>query len=231
MEAEPDNVNAMLALSYDLKNVGYFNEASALADRAIELEPLAAYAYLRKGEASSAAGRLEEAQTAWLKAGEFGNETAYQALATAQLIAGNDDLAADYFETFAQLAGIAPEVFESLIEKARNPESGKAFLDKMVNDVLANASNLGEKVDAYVWYLHYGYLDDYFEAMHKFRGEDNSWTNADALEHLGMTFRASGYTAHPAYMEWVESDGGLDLWDQRGAPDHCQKEDGDWVCE
>ena len=231
VKAEPDNVNAMLALSYDLKNVGYFNEANALADRAIELEPLAAFAYLRQGEALSAAGRREEALAALLKAGELGDEFAYRQLATVELIAGNNDLAADYFETFAQLAGIAPEVFESTIQNASNPEPGKDFVDKLVNDTLANASNIGEKADAYLWYLNYGYLDDYFAAIHKFRGEGGFWTNADALEHLGIVFRASGYTAHPAYLELAESDGIFDLWDHRGTPDHCQKVDGDWICE
>ena len=230
VKAEPDNVTAMLALSYDLKNVGYFNEALALADRAIELEPLAAFGYLRRGEALSAAGRREEAQAAWLKAGELGEELAYSHLGTDQLIAGNAEVGADYYATRFQLLGKDPEAVRSLIQNTRNPESGKIFLDRWINDRLTNASNTIESFEPYTWYLILGYLDEFFAGVKKLRGGDNDWTNADILENFGMMFRATGYTAHPTYLEFAEADGIFDLWDQRGAPDHCEKTTGSWVC-
>ena len=95
VKAEPANVNAMIALTYGLTMTGYFNEVIDLADRIIELDPLAAIGYRRKGEALSAAGRREEAQAAWLKAVELGGEFAYAHLGSDQLISGNDELGAD----------------------------------------------------------------------------------------------------------------------------------------
>jgi len=231
VKAEPANVNAMISLSYGLTMTGYFNEVIALTDRIIELEPLAVIGYRRKGEALSAAGRREEAQAAWLKASEFGGELDISYLGDDQLIAGNDELAADYYSAYFQSIGADPEEFRSLIQNARDPETGKAFLDNLVAEEVANASTTAETVAPYLRYLTFGYLDDYFAAANNLRGKGTGWTNSEVLEGNGMIFRRIGYTRHPAYLEYAESDGMFDFWDQRGAPDHCQKVDGDWVCE
>ena len=231
VKAEPANVNAMISLSYGLTMTGYFNEVIALTDRIIELEPLAVIGYRRKGEALSAAGRREEAQAAWLKSAELGGELAYSYLGTDQLIAGNDEQAADYYSAYFQSIGADPEAVRSLIQNARDPDTGKAFLDNWIVESVANASTTEETIEPYFRYLEFGYLDDYFAAANNLRGKGTGWTNAEILEADGMTFRRIGYTRHPAYLENAESDGLFDLWDQRGAPDHCQKVDGDWVCE
>ncbi len=231
VKAEPANANALIPLTYGLMMAGYFNEVLALTDRIIELEPLAAIGYIRKGEALSAAGRREEAQAAWLKAGELGGEQAYFHLSTDQLIAGNDELAADYYSAALQLIGADPEVVRSEIQNARDPDTGKAFLDNWIVESVANASTTGETIVPYFQYLYFGYLDDYFAAIKNLRGKGTGWTNAEILEADGIVFRRLGYTRHPAYLENAESDGLFELWDKRGAPDHCQKVDGDWVCE
>jgi tetratricopeptide (TPR) repeat protein len=231
VKAEPANANAIIPLTYGLIMTGYFNEVLALADRIIELDPLAVIGYRRKGEALSAAGRREEAQAAWLKAAELGGELEYAYLGTDQLIAGNDELGADYYSTYAQLIGADPEAVRSLIQNARDPDTGKAFLDNWIAEAVANASTTAETIAPYFQYLEFGYLDDYFDAANNLRGKGTGWTNSETLEANGMIFRRIGYTRHPAYLEFAESDGLFDLWDQRGAPDHCQKVDGDWVCE
>jgi tetratricopeptide (TPR) repeat protein len=231
VKAEPANVNAMIPLTYGLMMAGYFNEVIDLTDHIIELEPLASIGYLRKAEALSAAGRREEAQAAWLKAAELGGELAYSYLGTDQLIAGNDELVADYFSTYAQLIGADPEAVRSLIQNVRDPDTGKAFLDNWIAESVANASTTEETIAPYFQYLYFGYLDDYFDAVNNLRGKGAGWTNAELLEFDGMVFRRIGSTRHPAYLEIAKSDGLFDLWDQRGAPDHCQKVDGDWVCE
>jgi hypothetical protein len=33
------------------------------------------------------------------------------------------------------------------------------------------------------------------------------------------------------YVELAESLGFIEIWEQRGPPDFCQKLDGEWVCE
>jgi len=231
VKAEPANANAIIPLTYSLLVSGYFNEVIALADRIIELEPLATIGYLRKGEALSAGGRREEAQAVWLKASEMGGELAYWYLGNDQLIAGNDELAVDYYSVLPEFVDANPDVVRGEIQNARNPDTGKAFLDNWITESLANATTTQVDTSLYSHYLYFGYLDDYFAAIGELRGKGNAWTNAENLENEGMVFRRTGYTRHPAYLENAEADGMFDLWDRRGAPDHCQKVDSDWVCE
>jgi hypothetical protein len=47
----------------------------------------------------------------------------------------------------------------------------------------------------------------------------------------GLLELDSGLTADPRYLEIVKAMGLIDLWEQRGAPDFCEKLDGQWVCE
>ena len=80
----------------------------------------------------------------------------YYYLSTDQLIAGNDELGADYYSTAAQLIGEDPEAFRSLIQNARDPDTGKAFLDNWIAESVANASTTGETIEPYFWYLVFG---------------------------------------------------------------------------
>jgi len=48
---------------------------------------------------------------------------------------------------------------------------------------------------------------------------------------IGTVFRHGGFTAHPKYLEAAESLGVIDIWEQRGPPDFCEKLNGQWVCE
>ena len=47
----------------------------------------------------------------------------------------------------------------------------------------------------------------------------------------GILTPQSGLTAHPRLLDVAEGMGYLDLWDQRGPPDFCEKVDDQWVCE
>jgi hypothetical protein len=40
-----------------------------------------------------------------------------------------------------------------------------------------------------------------------------------------------GFTAHPKYLEVAEASSFIELWEQRGPPNFCNKESGHWVCE
>jgi hypothetical protein len=44
-------------------------------------------------------------------------------------------------------------------------------------------------------------------------------------------YRRLGFTAHPKYLEVAKSLGFIELWEQRGPPDYCNKVDSQWVCE
>ncbi len=81
------------------------------------------------------------------------------------------------------------------------------------------------------WYLYFGFLDRYFELILDLDLTDSTWTDADVLVHRGTMLRRLGFTAHPKYLEVAESIGIIDVWEQRGPPDFCDKVGGDWVCE
>jgi hypothetical protein len=56
-------------------------------------------------------------------------------------------------------------------------------------------------------------------------------TLRSTLVFNGLLELDSGFTADPRYLEIVKAMGLIDLWEQRGAPDFCEKLDGQWVCE
>ncbi|MCZ6517168.1 MAG: hypothetical protein O6763_06745 [Gammaproteobacteria bacterium] len=40
-----------------------------------------------------------------------------------------------------------------------------------------------------------------------------------------------GFTANPKYLDVAEGSGLMELWEQRGPPDFCEKVDDEWTCE
>ena len=53
----------------------------------------------------------------------------------------------------------------------------------------------------------------------------------DVETYHGTIFRELHFTADPRYLEVAKADGLIEIWEQRGPPDHCEKLDGQWVCE
>ena len=82
-----------------------------------------------------------------------------------------------------------------------------------------------------LWYVFFGFLDRYFELILDLDLTDSAWTDAEVPVHDGTVFRHLGFTAHPKYLEVVELLGIVELWEQRGPPDFCEKVGGEWVCE
>ncbi len=82
-------------------------------------------------------------------------------------------------------------------------------------------------------YLTLGYLDRYYELLDEFGGTSSGWSDSEVFVYAGTIKRPSGFTAHPSYLEVAEKYlyGAVSLWEQRGAPDHCEKLDGQWICE
>jgi len=232
VRVEPNNIGALEALSYDLIIVGYFNESTRLAQRIIELEPLATIGYWRKGQTLSGAGRGEEAHGSWMRAAELGDPFSMESLGIDFLIKGDDELAISWFEKQLSTSELDSSEMRPFIENARDPKTGKAFLDQWIETAVASASNVDELRQPYFWYLAFGYLDDYWLGIENLGGDtDAGWTNADTLDQAGMVFRHTGFAKHPKYLPWSKASSMTDLWDKRGPPDHCKKVDGDWVCE
>jgi hypothetical protein len=117
------------------------------------------------------------------------------------------------------------------VENVRDPNTGKTYLDDWIQDAVANGANFEEKIEPYFWYLAFGYLDDYWAAIERLSVTDAAWTNADTLEQSGMIFRRAEFVAHPKYAQMIKSNSMAELWDLRGAPEHCNKIDDEWVCQ
>ena len=83
----------------------------------------------------------------------------------------------------------------------------------------------------YRWYLLFGFLDRYLEPILDLDLSDSIWTDADVPIFVGAVYRQSGFTAHPKYLEVAELIGIIDVWEQRGPPDFCEKAGGEWICE
>ncbi len=232
LRVEPNDISALGALSWDMVICGYFDEAALIAQRIINLEPLAAFGYWRKADALLAAGRRSEAHTYYKRAAELGNYQSMVILGADFLVEGDDASAIKWFEQFFTMQGLDAGETSSFIENARDPATGKAFLDQWIAAEVANASNLNERRAPYSWYLYFGHLDDYWLALESLAGgKVPGWTNADLLEHDGIVHRRTGFTKHRNYLPWANASSIVDLWDKRGPPDHCSKESGEWVCE
>jgi TolB-like protein len=232
LRAEPDNMGALEALSWDMIIAGYFDEAAQLGQRMIELEPIAMTGYWRKGEALMGVGRRAEAHASLERAAGLGDTTAMWILGTDFLTRGDVEKAIIWFEKRHSAEGNDPAEIRPLIESARHPQFGKAFLDEWLDPRITAASDLDERRLLSYWYLAFGYIDDYWRILEMLEGDTpKGWTNADTLDQVGMTFHRIGFTKHPKYLPRAKASSLMDLWDKRGPPDHCSKESGEWVCE
>ena len=232
IRAEPNNISGLDALAWDMVIAGYFNESVRMAQRLIELEPIASTGYWRKGEALLGAGRRVEAHTNLERASDLGNVNSMWTMAADFLTTGDDEKAIIWFEKFNSAIGNDPAEVRPFIESVRDPETGKSFLDQWIATETARATNIDERRVPYYWYQNFGYIDDYWLGLETLEGVNpKGWTNADTLEQGGMVFRHAGYAKHPKYLPRSKAASLMGLWDKRGPPDHCSKASGEWVCE
>jgi hypothetical protein len=150
------------------------------------------------------------------------------------LVDKQDDIAIAHFEAWLQQHDYPDSTWiRELVTGARNPATGQAYLDSRIPQIVASMP----EEEAYdrqrtltMWYLAFGFFDRYFELILDF-DLDATWTDADSLVYAGTIFSRLGFTAHPKYLEVAESLGIVELWEQRGPPDFCEKLGGEWVCE
>ena len=138
-----------------------------------------------------------------------------------------DEIAIDHFESFSRKAGQPAEWVRELVVGARDPETGQAHLDRLLPQLEISV----EGFSGGSYYLVFKYLDRCFERLFEIGIGGEEWNSAEFLITNGTIHRQSGFTAHPRYLELAEAEGLFELWDERGAPDHCKKLDGQWACE
>jgi tetratricopeptide (TPR) repeat protein len=224
---DPSHAEATDALVYDLLSAGYFEEALAIAERFVELDPLSASAHLDLGRAQLSNGRTSEAIASFEISAQLGTPFASYFLANFFLLVEQDEIAIRHTESYLRKQGQPVEWVRELVVGARDPETGQAHLDRLLPQL--EIGDVGFNGDFY--YLVFKYLDRFFEKIFEIGVYGDEWTSADAPVQHATTFRQSGFTAHPRYLEVAEAEGFFELWDERGAPDHCKKLDGQWACE
>jgi TolB-like protein len=218
--------------AYDLCTVGYFSEAEAIYREILAIDPLSSNAIYRLGRSLAMQGRFDEAKLLWHKAAGLGLDFARWDLVMASLIQGEDQQAATHMALITAFP-VALEDFPdeiSFIRAMRDPESGKASLDAWVAKQEEAASSMNDARGAYDLYLAFGYLDEFAALADRFNVPGPVWTDGEDMESFGMTFDREGFVAHRSFMPRAKALGLFDLWDTRGAPDHCSKEGGEWVC-
>jgi len=234
LREEPNNEMAMEILAWDLQFAGYVREALLLHERAVERDPLSPNAQFNLFNSLYASGRKSEALAVLELADELGSDFSKAMLAIFHRQEQHYELAISYQEAGLQERGLPYHWVRNLHTGASNPETGQAYLDRRIPEIVASAPEdlafgLEQRLEG--WYLSYGFLDRYFELVFKDGLSAQVFGNTEILILNGISNRDSGFTAHPRFLEVAEAMGFVEIWEQRGPPDFCEKLNGQWVCE
>ena len=232
---QPGNPAVLNALVYNLLEAGYLQEALGVAERFVELDPLSATPNYYLFEALYAVGRTSEALVALDLALQLGHDVSKWELGAVNLVDKRDDIAIAHFESYLQHYDYLDSTWvEDLVTGARDPATGQAYLDRRIPQIVASMPEdeaYNRQLVLTLWYLYLGFLDRYFELILAIEPTDVTRSDADNLVLTGTVYRRLGFTAHPKYLEVAELIGKIDIWEQRGPPDFCEKADGEWICE
>ncbi len=233
---QPNNPELLNALAWDLFGAGYLREALDIAERLVDLDPLSPTANARLFESLYAVGRTEEAMAELGLQTQLDIDLAMWNLGLINLAAMQDDMAITYLESANQRSHYPqdPTWMRDFISSARDPVTGAAYLDQHISTSVASKPD-EERYNWQLvqthWYLTFGYLDRYFEQVLATHPTASSWTDAEELIRSGIVYRRLGFTAHPKYLDVAEVTGIVDVWEQRGPPDFCEKVNDQWICE
>ncbi|MFQ5982786.1 MAG: hypothetical protein ACE5KS_05375, partial [Woeseiaceae bacterium] len=231
---QPDNPAILNALFWDLLVAGYLQEAAGVAERYVELDPLSLDANYSLVNALYASGHTSEAVAALDVLDQLDPNGANSVIGVVNVVEKRDEIAISRWEAVAQQQDYDSSWVRELVTGARDPATGQAYLDRRIPQIVASVPEeeaIEMQRDFKSWYLFFGFLDRYFEIILDFDPTDSRWTDADYLVYNGTVYRRLGFTAHPKYLEVAESMGIINIWEQRGPPDFCEKVGGQWVCE
>ncbi len=234
LRQKPSHVGAMDNLAWNLLFAGYFRESEALAQRLAEIDPLSTSAQRALAEALGPIGRVDECLAAFDAFRHLNRENAVisGAWCLPHDKRAENSLAAT--ESYLQREGLPTDLIQELAAGASDPTTGQALLDRLIPLIVAEVSDETAwlvSAELHSLYLSYGFLDRYYEIIDPASIGGTVWSgDSEVLTFIGQLFRQSGFTTHPRYLELAEANGLIELWDQRGAPDHCEKVEGLWVC-
>ena len=234
LRLKPNHMAAMDILAWNLVFTGYARESEALAQRFAEIDPLSTRAQRALAEALGPIGRLDECLAALDAFRQLNRESDPYSGSICLPPDKRAENSLASVESYLQREGLPTDLLQELAAGASDPTTGPALLDRLIPLIVAPVS------DEHAWlislelhglYLSYGFLDRYYELIDPAPVPETQWSDTSNLVFIGQLFWQSGFTTHPRYLEAAEANGLIELWDQRGAPDHCEKLVGLWVCE
>ena len=231
---QPNDASILRVLSWHLVMAGYLDQALAVSQRMVDIDPLSSMAHMRHVVSLNALGRTDDARAALELADKLDPADLAVYRGDLSLAAGDYEQAIKYFETeFANL-GIEPtDWVRELVFAASRPETGAASLDSGIRAVMASVDHAADptfEAGLERWYLLLGHLDRYMEIILETPARSPRWSDIEMHVYYGMMFRNLGFTAHPRYAEVAAHMGIVEVWEQLGAPDHCRKTLDRWHC-
>ena len=119
---------------------------------------------------------------------------------------------------------------ESFVADMRDPDEGRANLREWVEYQAANTDIYANISLAKAYYLAFGHIDLFIEAIDGYGPPSANWSDAETLESFGVYLAETGYRKTQHYLDRARDSGLIELWEHRGPPDFCSKETGEWVC-
>ncbi len=232
---ERNNPWTLDALVFELIVAGYLREAVGVAERFVDLEPLSPASYYRLFAALYAAGHTSDAAAALEISHRLDPNGSHWILGQVDLAEQRYESAINHFEAHLINIDRPDETWvRELVTAARDPQTGQDYLDRRIPEIVASMPDY-EANDWWqsliMWYVPFGFLDRYLELIVGLEVSDTVWTDADPFVFIGTVYRRLGFTAHPRYVDMAKSLGLIEVWEQRGPPDFCEKVGRDWTCE
>ncbi len=228
LKLDPNDVAANFWLATQLIDTGYMREGTAALDRTLALDPLLPNALLWRARMYVFDGDLENAERLLKSAAEGGH--VFVGIGQTKLDMARGDKAAAIDSLTKGLAGyftsnFPPESAALFARSCYGDAEAKKTMMALVNDYLAKNPEYVAGIVPYV-------LMRSGEVGMGLKIAQDKPTANDSMVLSEMFRRNSEVSGAPEFPEFARRSGLAALWDVKGPPDHCRKNDkGDYVCE
>ncbi len=228
LKLDPNDVTSNFWLATQLIDTGYIREGNAALDRTLAIEPLLPNALLWRARNYIFDGDLEAGADLLQKATESGH--AFVGIGQTLLDIARGDRPAAISSLSQGLAGyftknFPPEAADIFAKSIYGDEQAKKQALQLIKNYLATRP---ENIDGIVPYV----LMRSGNAGWALQLTQDKPTTNEAMVLSEMFRRNSEVKGVPEFPEFARRTGLAALWDSKGPPDNCRKNDsGDYVCE
>ncbi len=228
LKLDPNDVTANFWLATQLINTGYMREGTAALDRTLALDPLLPNALLWRARMYVFDGDLENAERLLKSATEAGH--VFVGIGQTKLDMARGDKAAAIDSLTRGLAGyftsdFPPESAALFAKSCYGDAEAKKKTMALINKYMATKPEYIAGIVPYVL-IRSGEVGLGLKML-----QDKPTAN-DSMPLSEMFRRNSEVKGAPEFPEFARRSGLAALWDVKGAPDNCRKNDkGDYICE